>query len=39
MAGDAILPPGAVADWTIAQEWARCSAEKHAMWDRLETVA
>ena len=28
-------PPGAAADWTIAQDWARYTAEEHATWDRL----
>lgn len=28
-------PPGAAADWTIAQDWDAFSADEHAMWDRL----
>ena len=28
-------PPGAAADWTIAQDWARYSARDHATWDTL----
>ncbi len=28
-------PPGANADWTIAQNWSDYSADDHAMWDRL----
>jgi phenylalanine-4-hydroxylase len=28
-------PPGANADWTIAQNWPDYSADDHAMWDRL----
>jgi phenylalanine-4-hydroxylase len=28
-------PPGAAADWTVPQDWARFTAEEHARWDRL----
>lgn len=28
-------PPGAAADWTIAQDWDAFTADEHAMWDRL----
>jgi len=28
-------PPGAAADWTIAQNWDAFTADEHAMWDRL----
>ena len=28
-------PPGAAADWTIAQEWGHFSADDHAVWDTL----
>jgi len=28
-------PPGAAADWTIAQDWARYGPEEHATWDAL----
>lgn len=28
-------PEGAAADWTIPQDWARYTAQEHAMWDRL----
>lgn len=28
-------PPGAAADWTIPQDWARYTAEDHATWDIL----
>ena len=28
-------PPGAAADWTIAQNWQQFSAEEHGVWDRL----
>jgi len=28
-------PPGAAADWTIAQGWERYTAEEHATWDTL----
>ena len=28
-------PPGAAADWTIAQNWDAFTAADHAMWDRL----
>ena len=28
-------PPGAAADWTIAQDWDAFTADDHAMWDRL----
>lgn len=28
-------PAGANADWTVAQNWERFSADEHAMWDRL----
>jgi phenylalanine-4-hydroxylase len=28
-------PPGAAADWTIAQNWGAFTADEHAMWDRL----
>lgn len=28
-------PPGAAADWTIPQDWARYTPAEHAMWDRL----
>jgi len=31
----ALPPPGAAADWTIAQDWAAYTAEEHALWDRL----
>ena len=29
------LPPGAAADWTIAQNWDAFTADEHAMWDKL----
>lgn len=32
---DDIPPPGAAADWTIAQDWAAYSAQEHAIWDQL----
>ncbi|WP_448661459.1 phenylalanine 4-monooxygenase [Sphingomonas sp. CJ20] len=36
MATDTISPPpGAAADWTIPQDWARYTAQEHATWDRL----
>jgi phenylalanine-4-hydroxylase len=28
-------PPGAAADWTIPQDWARYTPAEHAMWDTL----
>jgi phenylalanine-4-hydroxylase len=28
-------PEGAASDWTIPQNWARFSAEEHAVWDQL----
>ncbi|MGQ3140099.1 MAG: phenylalanine 4-monooxygenase [Sphingopyxis solisilvae] len=28
-------PPGAAADWTIAQNWDAFTADEHAMWDKL----
>jgi phenylalanine-4-hydroxylase len=28
-------PPGAAADWTIPQDWARFTQAEHDMWDRL----
>ncbi|MCI3132237.1 phenylalanine 4-monooxygenase [Phenylobacterium aquaticum] len=28
-------PPGAAADWTIPQDWARYTEVEHATWDRL----
>ena len=28
-------PPGAAADWTVPQDWARLSDEEHAVWDIL----
>lgn len=28
-------PPGAAADWTIAQDWDAFTADEHKMWDRL----
>ncbi|MBE7204797.1 MAG: phenylalanine 4-monooxygenase, partial [Parafilimonas terrae] len=28
-------PPGAAADWTIPQDWARYTVEEHATWDLL----
>ncbi len=28
-------PPGAAADWTIAQNWPRFTAAEHAVWDTL----
>ena len=28
-------PPGAAADWTIAQNWESFSADEHAVWDQL----
>ena len=28
-------PPGAAADWTVPQDWARLSDEDHAVWDIL----
>ena len=35
--GDSLLPPppGAAADWTIAQSWSDYTAEEHAIWDTL----
>lgn len=30
-----VPPPGAAADWTIAQNWDAFTADEHAMWDRL----
>src|SRR6187402_950206 len=36
MAADSLTrPPEAAADWTVPQDWARYSAEEHAVWDRL----
>jgi phenylalanine-4-hydroxylase len=34
-APDAVPPPGAAADWTIPQDWARYTPAEHAMWDTL----
>lgn len=31
----ATLPPGAAADWTVAQAWPAYTAEEHATWDLL----
>ena len=28
-------PPGAAADWTVPQDWARLTDEEHAVWDIL----
>ena len=28
-------PPGAAADWTIRQDWARFRPEDHRVWDHL----
>ncbi|MGK6323324.1 phenylalanine 4-monooxygenase [Sphingomonas sp. DT-51] len=28
-------PPGAAADWTVAQDWSHYTAEDHATWDTL----
>ena len=28
-------PPGAAADWTVPQDWARYTPQEHASWDRL----
>ncbi|RVT43606.1 phenylalanine 4-monooxygenase [Sphingobium algorifonticola] len=28
-------PPESAADWTVPQDWARYTADEHAMWDRL----
>ncbi|HEX4180583.1 MAG TPA: phenylalanine 4-monooxygenase [Caulobacteraceae bacterium] len=30
-----VPPPGAAADWTIPQDWARYTPVEHAMWDTL----
>lgn len=30
-----VPPPGAAADWTIAQNWDAFTPDEHAMWDRL----
>ena len=34
-ASETFPPPGAAADWTIPQDWARYTAEEHATWDAL----
>ena len=31
----AVPPPGVAADWTIAQNWDRFTADEHHVWDRL----
>ena len=31
----AVPPPGVAADWTIAQNWDRFTADEHRVWDRL----
>lgn len=35
MSTDHARPPEAAADWTVPQDWARYTADEHAMWDRL----